>query len=110
MTDMRGLAPETVFDHRDEARRFLDWLGERVTRETLAILTVSDVDAYVKTRTGSLRRASIKGVFSTAPDSVSQRRFEPASHLVLPRSKTQNLLEASRQMTLIDKAAVRGGF
>jgi integrase/recombinase XerD len=59
--ETRGLALETVAGHRAEAGRFLRWLGERVNREGL-VLDVADVDAYLKSRAESLRRASIKGV------------------------------------------------
>jgi integrase len=62
MIGLRGLAPETVSGRSDEARRLLQWLGVRATREELAILTVSAVDAYMKNRTGALRRPSLKGV------------------------------------------------
>ena len=60
LTDLRGLAPETVSDRRDEAQRFLDWLGERSTPEALAAISVADIDTYMKNRAGSMRRVSIK--------------------------------------------------
>ena len=59
--ETRGLALETVAGQKAEAGRFLRWLGERVKREGL-VLDVADVDAYLKSRAESLRRASIKGV------------------------------------------------
>jgi integrase/recombinase XerD len=58
LTEMRGLAAETVVERRHEARRFLDWQGERA----IEAIKVVDVDAYMKQRAGTLRRASIKGV------------------------------------------------
>lgn len=61
LVETRGLALETVAGHQAEAGRFLRWLGERVKREGL-VLDVADVDAYLKSRAESLRRASIKGV------------------------------------------------
>jgi site-specific recombinase XerD len=61
LAEMRGLAAETVAERRDEARRFLDWLGQRVI-QGVADVKVTDVDAYMKHRAGPLRRASIKGV------------------------------------------------
>ena len=61
MIDLRGLAPETVVERCDEALRFLDWLGEG---RMLAVITVADVDIYMKNRATLLRRASIKGVAS----------------------------------------------
>lgn len=60
LTELRGLAPETVSDRRDAAHRFLDWLGGRATREALAIVSVADIDTYMKNRAGSMRRVSIK--------------------------------------------------
>ena len=60
LTDLRGLAPETVSDRCDEAHRFLDWLGERLARKTLAVISVADIDTYMKNRAGSMRRVSIK--------------------------------------------------
>jgi|SRR5450755_735888 integrase/recombinase XerD len=62
LTDLRGLAPGTVSGRRDEAHRFLDWLGERATREALAFITVADIDTYLKNRASSMRRVSIKPV------------------------------------------------
>lgn len=59
MTDLRGLAPETVVERCDEALRFLDWFGEG---KELAVVTIADVDIYMKSRASSLRRASIKGI------------------------------------------------
>jgi integrase/recombinase XerD len=61
MIDLRGLAPETVAERCDEALRFLNWLGEG---KVLAVVTVADVDIYMKNRASFLRRASIKGVAS----------------------------------------------
>jgi integrase/recombinase XerD len=62
MTDMRGLAAQTVSGRCEEARRFLRWLGGPVNREALTVITVTDVDMYMKNRAASLRRVSIKGV------------------------------------------------
>src|SRR4029434_31073 len=61
LVETRGLALETVAGHQAEAGRFLRWLGERVKGERL-VFDVADVDAYLKSRAESLRRASIKGV------------------------------------------------
>jgi integrase/recombinase XerD len=60
LTELRGLASETVSDRRDEAHRFLDWLGERLIPEALTAISVADVDTYMKNRAGSMRRVSIK--------------------------------------------------
>lgn len=62
MVDIRGLAPATVSDRRKEACRFLRWLGKRTSRVGVAALTVADVDRYLKERSSSLRRSSIKMV------------------------------------------------
>lgn len=60
MGDQRGLAPMTVFDRCAEARRFLEWLGDRLTCETvLSGLTLMRVDAFVKHRACSLRRRTM---------------------------------------------------
>jgi len=61
LTEMRGLAAETVAERREEARRFLDWLRESFPTRRSSDL-VADLDAYIKHRAGALRRASIKGV------------------------------------------------
>jgi integrase/recombinase XerD len=60
LTDLRGLAPVTVSDRRDEAHRFLNWLGERLIPEALAAISVADIDTYMKNRASSMRRVSIK--------------------------------------------------
>ncbi|MGA2580201.1 MAG: site-specific integrase [Bryobacteraceae bacterium] len=62
MGDERGLAPITVLDRCAEARRFLDWLGNRVTGEQLSSLAVFEVDAFVKQRASSLRRRTLNGL------------------------------------------------
>jgi hypothetical protein len=49
MITLRGLAPQTVSHRRDEAARFLDWLGDRAAKEGLALLTTVDVDGYMST-------------------------------------------------------------
>jgi len=64
MTAVRGLAPQTVSHRCDEAARFLDWLGDRATKEGLALLTTVDVDGYMKYRAGLLCRHSLKDVAS----------------------------------------------
>jgi integrase/recombinase XerD len=55
-----GRSPGTVLCCCGEAGRFLDWLGERATRQTLANLSLPDVDAYMKDRARSLRRSSLR--------------------------------------------------
>jgi integrase/recombinase XerD len=60
MLASRGLAQTTVLCRNNEACRFLRWLGERVTREKLSVLTVFDVDTYMKDRASSLCRISLK--------------------------------------------------
>ena len=62
MTSFSGLADLTMAHRRDEARRFIEWLGDRATREELATLRVPDVDAYMMDRARLLRRTSLKGV------------------------------------------------
>jgi site-specific recombinase XerD len=62
MTTLRELAPQTVSHRHDEAARFLDWLGDRATKEGFALLTRCDVDGYMKYRARLLCRHSLKGV------------------------------------------------
>ena len=62
MTALRGLALQTVSHRRDEAARFLDWLGDRATKEGLALLTTADVDGYMKYRSELICRHSLKDV------------------------------------------------
>jgi site-specific recombinase XerD len=58
MIDVRGLAPATVSERRQEASRFLSWL--RSNRIRFAALKVADVDQYLKERACGWRRSSIK--------------------------------------------------
>jgi integrase/recombinase XerD len=60
MTSLCGRSPETVSSRCGEARRFLDWLGERATREKLATLTLVDVEDYMKDRAHLLCRSSLR--------------------------------------------------
>ena len=62
MTGSRGLARQTASDCCAEARRFLNWLGERTVQEGLATLTLLDVDAYMKDRAASLSRRSLNSL------------------------------------------------
>jgi site-specific recombinase XerD len=60
MTNLCGRGPGTVSGRCGEAGRFLDWLGERATRETLATLTFVDVEDYMKDRAHLLCRSSLR--------------------------------------------------
>lgn len=60
LRDLRGLHPETRTKRTVHALRFLTALGPRADRETLARLSVRDVDAYLKQCCNGLRRASIE--------------------------------------------------
>src|SRR5258708_26013455 len=60
MVDIRGLAPATVSDRRKEATRFIRWLGKRANRAGIVALSVADIDSYVKHRSLSKRRSSVK--------------------------------------------------
>jgi site-specific recombinase XerD len=59
MTNVRGLAHQTVQDCTAEAHRFLTWLGDSANR--LSVLTLRNVDAYMEDRAGSLSRRSLSG-------------------------------------------------
>lgn len=60
MDDVRGLSPETRSDSCAEARRFLNWMAERASRQNLPHTTVKDIDAYMMLRAKSLRRTTLK--------------------------------------------------
>lgn len=60
MRDLRGLRHQTRIKRTTYALRFLAFLGPRATRESLAQLSVPDIDAYLKQCCAGLRRASIE--------------------------------------------------
>ena len=60
MTNLCGRSPGTVSGRCGEAHRFLDWLGESATRETLATLTLVDVEDFMKDRAHVLCRSSLR--------------------------------------------------
>lgn len=62
MDNVRGLGGETREDRRSAALRFMEWLAERGDKETLAEITVADIDAYVQSRSVGLRRTTVKGI------------------------------------------------
>jgi integrase/recombinase XerD len=62
LREQRGLAAETISEHTAEAGRFLSWYGERSKTGTLSALAIADVDAYLLSRSPSLRRVSRKGL------------------------------------------------
>jgi integrase/recombinase XerD len=62
MTGARGLSQLTISDRSAEARRLLSWLGKRHTQNGLAALTLGVVEAYLKDRTRSLCRRSLKSM------------------------------------------------
>jgi site-specific recombinase XerD len=62
MTGVRGLVPVSVLGRCDEARHFFNWMGGGPTGKELAALTVSDIDAYMKDRAGSLRRPTLRNI------------------------------------------------
>jgi integrase/recombinase XerD len=54
----RGFATATICGRVAEARRFLCWYGERNSADSLSTIAISDIDAYVQARAGSLTRVS----------------------------------------------------
>jgi integrase/recombinase XerD len=60
LRDLRGLHPETRAKRTTYALRFLASLGSTADEDSLADLSVRDVDAYLKQRCVGLRRASIE--------------------------------------------------
>ena len=62
LTDVYGLSPETLCKNSRAARIFLHWLEDRASPESLTLLNVADVDAYLSWRMSGLRRATRHGV------------------------------------------------
>lgn len=60
LRDLRGLRPETRTKRATHALRFLASLGPRADQESLARLSVRDIDAYLKQCCIGLRRTSIE--------------------------------------------------
>jgi site-specific recombinase XerD len=60
LRDLRGLCPETRIKRTVHALRFLTALSPSADRQTLARLSVRDVDTYLKQSCSGLRRASIE--------------------------------------------------
>jgi integrase/recombinase XerD len=60
MSDLRGLCLKTRNIRCADTLRFLEWLGDRGSLETLSTMKVADIDAYVQWRASSLQRSSIK--------------------------------------------------
>jgi site-specific recombinase XerD len=55
---VRGLAPTTIPNRRAEAKRFLEFLGERGDRSSLSSITVADLDHYINCRALQVRRVT----------------------------------------------------
>lgn len=62
LVDIHGLSKETLRKNGDAARVFLQWLGERASRDSLARLGLAEIDQYLAWRMPPLRRATRHGV------------------------------------------------
>jgi site-specific recombinase XerD len=62
LVDIHGLSKETLRKNGDAARLFLQWLGERASRDSLARLGLAEIDRYLAWRMPPLRRATRHGV------------------------------------------------
>jgi site-specific recombinase XerD len=62
LVDIRGLSKETLRKNGYAARVFLQWLGERASRDSLARLGLAEIDQYLAWRMPPLRRATRHGV------------------------------------------------
>lgn len=60
LRDLRGLSPETRIKRTTRALQFLTYLGPRAEQESLASLSVQEIDAYVRHCCAGLGRASIE--------------------------------------------------
>jgi len=94
MAGLCGRNPRTVLARCGEAGRFLDWLGESATPQTLATLSLVDVDAYMKDRARSLRRTSLRQAASNIRaflrwlHSTEQTAHDLSTAVVSPRIYT----------------------
>ena len=61
LRDLRGLHAETRTKRTKHALRFLSFLGPRADQESLARLSVREIDAYLEHCCRGLRRASVEG-------------------------------------------------
>jgi site-specific recombinase XerD len=62
MTDLRGFAQKTVTGRCREARSFLGWWKQRSGQVKVTLLTVADVDQYMKERAATLRRTGLSSM------------------------------------------------
>lgn len=62
LVEQRGLAAASIDGLVGEARRFLEWYGQHSKADSFSVMAIADIDAYVQTRSASLRRISLKGV------------------------------------------------
>lgn len=62
LVDIHGLSKETLRKNGDAARVFVQWLGERASRDSLARLGLAEIDQYLAWRMPGLRRATRHGV------------------------------------------------
>jgi len=62
LLEVRGLSELSFIKDWDTAGRFLEWLGERASVETLRQLSPPALDAFLAWRTAGLRRATRCGV------------------------------------------------
>jgi len=86
LRDLRGLHPETRTKRTVHAVRFLAAMGPRADHETLAHLSVRDVDAYLKQCCIGRRRASIAGYTVCLRDFL--RHLHRRGHTALDLSGT----------------------
>jgi site-specific recombinase XerD len=61
LTEVHGLSEKTLYKNSRIARVFLLWLKRRADRESLPLLSITDIDGYLAWRMPGLRRASRYG-------------------------------------------------
>jgi site-specific recombinase XerD len=86
LRDLRGLHPETRTKRTGHAIQFLTALGRRAERETLARLSVRDVDVYLQQCCIGRRRASIADYTVCLRDFL--RHLHRRGHTALDLSET----------------------
>jgi integrase/recombinase XerD len=119
LTEVCGLSQQTLCKNSRAARIFLLWLGGRTSPESLALLKVVDIDAYLAWRMPRLRRTTRYGVCQCMRSflrylHVSRRISTDLSRSVsgpimygdeeIPRSFTEEQIRAVLECTRSDRS------
>jgi integrase/recombinase XerD len=121
LVDVHGLSQGIFRRNSRAARAFVDWLGDKASREVLSRVGLSEIDGYLNWRMQGLRRATRTGVASSLrsflkylhAEGVSTKDLSPlVSGPVLyrfediPRAFTEEQVKAMLDATRRDKTPV----